>query len=87
MSTSILIALPGKLDIKSYSPSILYISADHTGKELKSGTLTLPASDYFCHLQTVWTQIWSAKRWAWSGSELFDTLMEFLKEVLEKFIK
>ena len=27
MSTSVLKALPGKLDIKSHSPSILYISA------------------------------------------------------------
>ena len=30
MSTSVLKALPGKLDIKRHSPSILYLSA-HTG--------------------------------------------------------
>ena len=29
MSTSVLEDLPGKLDIKTYSPSILYISASH----------------------------------------------------------
>ena len=28
-----------------------------------------------------------AKRWAWSGSKLFDTLMEFLKDLFLLFLK
>ena len=35
MSTSILKALPGKLDIKRHSPSILYVQDKNIGKKSK----------------------------------------------------
>ena len=45
MSTSVLKALPGKLDIKRHSPSILYLSTRkshiHVGRKLLSITVLL----------------------------------------------
>ena len=51
MSTSVLKALPGKLDIKRHSPSILYLSVQQNPKSpLEAADLQMPAKvrSYVC---------------------------------------
>ena len=47
--------------------------------------LNMLSADNLCKLQIVSIQIWAWQNtWAWSGSKLFDTLMVFLNEFLQK---
>ena len=45
MSTSVLKALPGKLDIKRHSPCILYFSILHDSKVIISHVFTIRVND------------------------------------------